>query len=399
VSDPLTFWHPGDSDPAPTTIDNSVPDAPNSAAISFEWADLPVAPGSPPDMVLLRDSTADNNGGLFVNMVTLDLVVETDPALATPTPTAAELASAHLRRFYRAMYSYTLDNYDYFPDDLLRLWEQGRLAAPRTFWNPGDSDPMPMDITNSVPDAINSTQISFEYLVGGLTVDQLAIDSVLMRDNSPSNNGGDYIHLLYNDHSVETDPPQAIPTVSAMLLGLKHITRFRYALRTYAWDNGGYYPDDLKDLWDEGYLVSPGSFWHPGDSDPPPTDITNSTPDALNSAQISFEYLGAGLNESVPPETVLLRDNSRANNGNLGRWVLTAGYYVDFSWEVDRGDGNGDGRIDLADWELMELCLNGPLDAPRTLDVYYYVFDFNFDDMVDLEDVAAFMAAFTGPVE
>ncbi|MHC4090205.1 MAG: hypothetical protein ACYSVY_07995, partial [Planctomycetota bacterium] len=93
VSDPLTFWHPGDTDPPPSTIDNSVPNAPNSARISFEMA-LDVPEWHVADEIVIWDNTAANNGGLFVNMLTSDGIIETDPPLATPTPTAIALAQA-----------------------------------------------------------------------------------------------------------------------------------------------------------------------------------------------------------------------------------------------------------------------------------------------------------------
>ena len=399
VWDPLTFWHPGDSDPAPTTIDNSLPNAPNSAAISFEWADLPVTGGEPPDAVLLRDNTADNNGGLFVNLLTFDLVVETDPPLATPTPTATELASAHLRRLYRAMYGYTLDNYDYLPDDLLQLWEQGYLAAPRTFWNPGDSDPMPTDITNSVPNAINSTQISFEFVVPGANLATLPYDAVLLRDNTPDNNGGAFIYVITADGKLSTDPPQPVdyPFMTRMAMAASHLREIGRAMYLYANDNYEYFPDDLIQLWDQGFIADPEIFWNPGDSDPAPTDITSSVPDVLNSTQISFDYLGAGLTTNVAPDTVVLCDNTAANNGNFGRFVCLADSSVHFELEVDLGDGNADGSIDLADWELMTQCINGPAEGSATQDLYYPIFDFDIDEHIDLQDVAAFMAAFTGP--
>ena len=58
------------------------------------------------------------------------------------------------------------------------------------------------------------------------------------------------------------------------------------------------------------------------------------------------------------------------------------------------GDSNGDGVIDLADYEVMYDCLLGPdvaieREACRT-------FDFDFDDDVDIEDAAAFAVVFDG---
>ena len=41
VSDPTVFWHPGDSDPAPTTINNNGANQSNSTRISYEFATNP----------------------------------------------------------------------------------------------------------------------------------------------------------------------------------------------------------------------------------------------------------------------------------------------------------------------------------------------------------------------
>ncbi|HUW82109.1 MAG TPA: hypothetical protein VMZ31_04835 [Phycisphaerae bacterium] len=398
VRDPLIFWHPGDSDPPPTmTIDNAIPNAPNSAAISFDWVNF--GQGDPWEPIMLRDNTADNNGGLFINLITEDGIVETDPPLAAPTPTVDELAQAHLRRIHDGLMIYANDNHGLLPDDLMVLWDLNMVRSPRTFWHPGDSDPMPTDITNSVPNAINSTQISFEFTAAGQDYDALPCDAVLLRDNTPGNNGGAFIYVITADGGLRTNPPQPVddPFMTRMAMAARNLRGIGQAMYMYANDNYEYFPDDLIQLWDYGLVCWPDNFWNPGDSDPMPTDITNSVPDALNSTQISFEYLASGLKTTIPPDTVVLRDNTAANNGNFGRFVCLADSSVHFELEVELGDGNADGSIDLADWQLMALCLNGPLDAPTTLDVYYYVFDFNFDDVVDLEDVAAFMAVFTGP--
>lgn len=200
VSDPLCFYHPGDSDPPPDTIDNSVPNAPNSARISFAWLNLDDC--SAPDEVFIQDNTEENNGGQFINMLTLDGLIETEPPLATPTPTSLRLAQAHLQRIGIALSMYSNDNQGVLPDDLFQLWERGWLRSPRTFWNPGDSDPLPDDITNSEPDAQNSTQISFEFLGAGLPNGALNPDTVVVRDLSPKNNGGAGVNVLWGDFTV-----------------------------------------------------------------------------------------------------------------------------------------------------------------------------------------------------
>jgi hypothetical protein len=206
VSDPLTFWHPGDNDPPPETIDNSVPDAPNSARISFEFA--PDFFSVAPDDFVIWDNTAGNNGGLFIGMLTTDRVWETDPPSATPTPSEVALAQEHLSRIGLGMMLYLNDSYGFFPDDLIRLWhaEGGQFTSPRTFWNPGDSDPLPEDITNSILDDPDSVQVSFEYLVAGLMFDDISPDTMLLKDISADNNAGLGINVLWGDAHVSFEP-------------------------------------------------------------------------------------------------------------------------------------------------------------------------------------------------
>jgi hypothetical protein len=64
------------------------------------------------------------------------------------------------------------------------------VPRPSSFWNPGDSDPVPLTITDDVPDGPKSAQISFEFLAAGQRIDSLPYDAVIAQDNSPANNGG-----------------------------------------------------------------------------------------------------------------------------------------------------------------------------------------------------------------
>lgn len=394
VTDPLVFWHPGDSDPAPTTIDNDVLNAPNSAAISFEWVDF----GQPAygDMIILRDSSADNNGGQFISMITANGVIETDPPLATPTPTADELIRAHLQHLYHALTIYA--NIDgHYPDDLIRLWELGFVRSPRTFWHPGDSDPMPTDITNSVLNAPNSTQISFEFLAAGRDCGSIGFDEVILRDNTADNNQGQFIYVVTHD-GIWTDPPQPVNYTigEAMDVAASRLRNIGRAMYIYANHNYDSFPEDLIRLWEVGLHGPPRGYWNPGDCDPMPTDITNSVLDAPNSAQISFEYLGAGLTASDPPDTTVLRDISPDNNAGLGQFVVKLDGRVELELAVARGDGNADGQIDLADWQLMLECMTGPDPYFRMRhDGFWTVFNFNGDDSIDLADMAGFLAAYS----
>lgn len=200
VDTPQTFWHPGDADnpQPPVMINNSASNAPNSARISFDF--LITRPGFyADDDVAIRDNTAANNEGAFINFVTLDGVVETDPPLAARTPTRFALARQHLQRFATAFAIYANDNNDRLPNDLLVLWQQRRFRSPRTFWNPGDVDPLPASIDSSEPDGLRSTQVSFAYLTPGAIFSTLPPETPLMRDNTPANNAGYGVYELRAD--------------------------------------------------------------------------------------------------------------------------------------------------------------------------------------------------------
>ncbi|MGE0481797.1 MAG: dockerin type I domain-containing protein [Phycisphaerae bacterium] len=198
VDTPQTFWHPGDADnpQPPAVINNSASNAPNSARISFDF--LITRPGLyADDDVAIRDNTTANNEGAFINFVTLDGVIETDPPLAARTPTRFALARQHLARFGTAFAVYANDNSDRLPLDLLVLWQQRRFRSPRTFWNPGDVDPLPLSIDSSEPDGPRSTQVSFAYLAPGAIFSALPPDAPVMRDNTPTNNAGYGVYELH----------------------------------------------------------------------------------------------------------------------------------------------------------------------------------------------------------
>lgn len=198
VSDPLTFWHPGDFDPPPTTIDNSVPNAPNSARISFEWlASLTCGGDCGDNGFLIWDNSADNNGGYFINRYSG--IFETDPPLATPTPTAVAIAQTRLRSIAWAMQVYTNDNQDMLPISPLRLWESGGWCRTDSFWNPGNPVPPPETFTTSEPDDPNSIQGSLYYYGAGFRIWELTPEQILMRDVHRRNNGGVGLNVLWGD--------------------------------------------------------------------------------------------------------------------------------------------------------------------------------------------------------
>lgn len=192
IADPLVFWHPGDSDPPPTTIDNDVPNAPNSAAISFDvnWAAFS-AGGPACDVWQIRDNTSQNNAGLLVGQFTWRLGYHTDPPGVLPeAPPASRIrvARQNLAALRVALAVYSNDNQDYWPLDLV-AFHTDYCFAPRTWWHPGDAQPAPSQIDNQQLDALNSAQISFEYLGAGFS-ENAPDDFVVFRDNNPANNGG-----------------------------------------------------------------------------------------------------------------------------------------------------------------------------------------------------------------
>jgi hypothetical protein len=380
VASPRAFWHPGDSDQRPTTIDNSVPDAPNSAQISF----FIQQPQGGWDLPFIWDTTPGNNGGLFINFLTADGVLETDPPLATPTPTARELGRQHIARFAGSLLSYSNDHMEQFPLRLRDLLDEGYLGSPRTFWNPGDSQPMPTAITSSELDGPESDQISFEYLVAGLPVYVLRSDSFVVRDNTPDNNGGEFIYLVTLDSTVETDPPAATAIPTRARLAQAHLRRFAGGFRAWAATHDGYLPPDLLTLWNEGWFAEPRTFWNPGDSDPMPQDITISVPDAPDSAMISFEYPAAGLLlNDLPEGAEIMGDNSVDNNGGYGRFVLRKFLgSISMPWEPDcPGDVDGDDDVDWHDLSL--LVANFGLTEGATFEQG----DINADGRVDRWDL------------
>ena len=68
VTDPLLFYNPADANDPPTTIDNDMPDASNSARISFEYFGTGSIPGDPTNPLFIDNSVA-NNAGLGWNVV------------------------------------------------------------------------------------------------------------------------------------------------------------------------------------------------------------------------------------------------------------------------------------------------------------------------------------------
>lgn len=323
ISDPRVFWHPGDSDPQPTTIDNQNPNQPNSLRISFAYTSAQSLDDLGDSDPLIWDNATSNNAGLFINKMTYS-GLRTEPPFITPTPTRQEVALYNLKSLATSLLTYASANKQNFPIDLITLaeWE-----SPSTFWNPGDSDPEPTAITNSVPNAVNSTQISFAYLGGNAGTSERKI---VLLDNSLANNEGAGVHIVTSDGSTaffETSSRFLPLTITARA----NLQQLGNALRVYAADNLDRFPPKLSKLY-PNYVSNPAVFWNPGDRNPQPTTISTDTPDTINSAQISFSYLGDGYNLDSDAGVVLIVDNSLSNNGGTGANILFAdghvGYYA-----------------------------------------------------------------------
>jgi hypothetical protein len=128
-------------------------------------------------------------------------------------------------------------------------------------------------------------------------------------------------------------------------------------MQAYANDNDGWYPDDPIRFVEAEYFESTRPFWHPNDSDALPAVLTNSELNAPDSVQVSFEFVAAGLNENHRvPGFVAWRDNTAANNNNLG--LLQLEVLEDHSWGVVwrpdcKGDVDGDGDVDRVDLQIV----------------------------------------------
>ncbi len=308
----------------------------------------------------------------------------------------AVIAHKRLKELYVAVQIYWNDN-ELQLDDPLRLVDDSNLS-PEVFWHPGDSDPAPTVIDNSIANAPNSAQISFLFQTG---TEEFSGDDFLIWDASPWNNAGRFSSFITADGSIETIPHVDLPVPTNVSIAQAHLKRISRALNSYQSDYFEIYPDSLGDLMPSSQVKSPRSFWNPGDADPMPTAITNDLPDALNSASISFDYLVAGMTyDDVTSETIMLRDNSPANNDGLGiNIVLGPLHYagsVRFIPTDGFGDINGDDRIDLADWAKLQWCHSGWFD--EVTDDSCRVLDFDYDGNITFVDNASFLDVMTGPV-
>lgn len=330
ISDPTVFWNPGDdlprAAPPPTTIDNDQPNAANSAQISFAYLGAGLTTDSDPGAILVQDNSPSNNGGAIVNMLTLGAGVDAYvPEVTCKSKESCRIiAEQNLKHLARILYMYATENREMFPDTLSMLY-RSRIYDPTTFWHPGDNDPRPLTIDNDVPNQPNSTQISYAYFRGSTDFDMLA---VVVQDNSLANNDGEGLLVVTAEGVVDffEASDRTHPSIEASQENLRQIG---LALEEYADSHGGQFPTELSLLFPD-YISDPTVFWNPGDRDPAPTTIDNDMPNVPNSAQVSYHYLGAAYTSSSPSGTVLVADNSLANNFGSGVNVLTADGRADF---------------------------------------------------------------------
>ncbi len=303
----------------------------------------------------------------------------------------AEVANARMQQLHSAVLIYLNDN-EFILDDPLRLAE-GNAIPPVTFWHPGDDDPEPTLIDNSNPNHKNSAQISFLFRTGDYSA--LRPDELVIWDSSPANGNGQYFGMMTKDGVFETIPPAATPVPTKVALAQSHLRRLAWATRSYASENEDLFPDDLIRLYGND-LNSPRSFWNPGDSNPLPSDITNSVPDADSSTQISFDYLLAGeAEDTVPADAIAFQDNSTSNNDGIGINIARLNGVVELIVSGTVGDGNQDGCIDLADWARLQQCFSGP--GTPVNDDTCRLLDFDRNGEISAIDYERFATAMIGP--
>lgn len=312
-------------------------------------------------------------------------------ALSVPSQVErdARVARSRMTQIFYALSAYMNDHSGWLPARLSALYPT-YITDPAVFHHPGDPDPPPTTIDNDIPNAPNSARISFKATLPLNGGDAEVICQSYLIDNGPENNGGLFVNVLEPD-GWETDPPHAISDeVARVVRARSNLGMLGRACINYSNDNRERFPLRVLDLLTMGPTACPGFFWNPGDDQPRPGQIDNDSPDAPNSARVSFDY--------VAPQTILLcegsateflfRDNSPANNGGFGRLAVTC-WDTQVLWFPEcAGDANLDRAVDVADLEVVAEFL-----APATV-VEIWEGDLNADGTTDLSDAAMLQRAF-----
>jgi hypothetical protein len=329
VSDPLTFWNPGDSDPAPLLIDNDGLNTVNSTQISYAYSGR--GPNSDATTLILMDNSLANNGGEGLSILAADAGIDFVEKCSRSLP-ASETARDNLRKIAQSLQLYAADNNGHFPSKLSLLYPS-YISNPSVFWNPGDAQAVPTAITNDLPDKANSAQVSYWYLGAAYTT-ACNPGTVLLVDNALRNNGGTGINVVTADYQVEyyaPSPPSLRYPVEYTSIAKSNLRAIGNALQQYAyWYLDEKLPPKLSMLY-PNFIGRPTTFWHPNDADTWPLTISNDELNQPNSAQISFEFVTPGANlNTLDPNTVLVRDNTPANNNGNGTLALYADGHVDY---------------------------------------------------------------------
>jgi hypothetical protein len=132
----------------------------------------------------------------------------------------------------------------------------------------------------------------------------------------------EFLAIAAKLQEANTNRPE-FQVASACITNLKQVG---LAMHLYAQDHNKKLPNDLKELYPK-YINNPAIFWCPADTDPKPTDITNSEQNALNSCQISYIYYpGHSVGEPNADKIVIMEDNSPAHHGGRENKLFLDGH-------------------------------------------------------------------------
>jgi len=308
------------------------------------------------------------------------------PGRDVPGEVAARalVAQRNIQTIASAVWIYMNDNDDRLPPSPRYLYPT-YVSDPLVFWHPGDDTPPPTTITNDTPNGLNSTQGSFRIDLAAFADwafgDDVCNRSLLIiEDWSAGNNAGLFRNLLTTG-GIETAPYGVLPGPAAAVMARANLRGLCIGAWFYSSnDNNERFPPTIGHYVD-ACLQFADAYWHPGDDLPVPRWITNTTPDAPESAQISFTYLGGGLTVDTAADHLVFIDNSPANNEGFGRLGVWGDARVEY-FPLCEGDATGDLLVDVAD--LLRVSQNlGRWGNARPSEG-----DLNLDGRTDLVDVA-----------